>query len=119
MAKVIDALPARDNGRKGKSKYPWATWFDGQVWQLESGTDFTAKRDALRQQAYRAAKNRGLVLQIRKVGEKDIALQAQPAPVVEAVESVGPVEVVSVEEIPPVAAKDEAEAKPTRTRRRK
>lgn len=37
MAKTLDSFPF--TGRTS-SKYPWDTWADGKIWELQRGTDF-------------------------------------------------------------------------------
>jgi len=62
MARVVKEMPASTRG----SKYPWASWFDGKVWELTPGTDFDCNVDSMRQQAYQAAANAGVSVTTRE-----------------------------------------------------
>lgn len=42
MAKVVKEYAFKD-GRKGRQRYPWELWMNGQTWALEQGVDFDAK----------------------------------------------------------------------------
>ncbi len=71
MAMVVE----RPNRPNTSGKYPWNVWFDGRVWQLVQGTDFTCAPSSLIQSARFAAGRRGLLL--RTWLEKDtVTLQA-------------------------------------------
>ena len=54
MARKLEAFPAA----KG-SRYPWAEWLDGSVWELVQGDDFQAKTATFRTNAQTQAKKRG------------------------------------------------------------
>ena len=72
MAKALKdkSLPARHN-------YPWDEWFDGRVWELVPGVDFTS-RTSLRARAHGAATQRGKKVSIRNMSEV-VLLQARDA----------------------------------------
>lgn len=76
------AKPASSDFTFGaRSKYNWDAWFDGKVWELVEGEDYT-NPVAARAAAYAAAKARGLVV---RVSLKDTSLFVQvtgAAPVV-------------------------------------
>ena len=74
MTKILEVLPPQI--RKGREEqYPWADWFDGQAWLLESGIDFQAATLSMRSCAYAAARRHGVKIAMRTVGE-DLALQS-------------------------------------------
>lgn len=39
--------------------YPWDEWFDGRIWQLTKGEDFSVSLHSFRTCAYLAASKRG------------------------------------------------------------
>lgn len=45
--------------RSPRSRYDWDRWFDGNVWKLVEGEDFTAKTSSFRTSVASAAKRRG------------------------------------------------------------
>ena len=71
--KILTELPTQS--RQRTEKYPWADWFDGQAWLLESGVDFQAATLSMRSCAYAAARRHGVKIAMRTVGE-DLALQS-------------------------------------------
>ena len=71
MAKIVDEMP----GRNRASKFPWEEWFDGNVWMLEPGEDFTSSVEGFRSTAHNAAKNMGYVITTR-VKDEVVYLQA-------------------------------------------
>ena len=74
MARILEALPPQV--RKGREEqYPWADWFDGQAWLLESGIDFEAATDSMRSCAYAAARRHGVKIAMRTLGN-DLAIQS-------------------------------------------
>ena len=74
MAKLLSRLP--DMIRQGRQEmYPWADWFDGQAWLLESGVDFQAATLSMRSCAYAAARRHGVKIAMRTVGD-DLILQS-------------------------------------------
>lgn len=46
-------------GRSGKN-YPWAEWFDGEIWQIKQGTDFESKPKSMRSYLAKVAKDKGV-----------------------------------------------------------
>ena len=54
MAKKLKELPAGT-----RSRYPWDDWFDGEVWELTEGEDYTVSTDNMRTAVHSAAKTRG------------------------------------------------------------
>lgn len=54
MARTLDDFPMV----RGEARYPWDQWLDGQVWELVSGEDFTAKPPTLKANAQLQAKKR-------------------------------------------------------------
>ncbi len=55
MAEKLEEFP----GRNRYTKYPWTTWFDGSIWSLKSGVDYTGRDESMRNQFYIEAKRRG------------------------------------------------------------
>lgn len=68
---------ARPTGER--AEYPWDDWFNGDIWVLEHGRDFTAKLASFRVIAYAAARRRGVRLKtgLNPDGQS-IAIQAIP-----------------------------------------
>ena len=55
MARRVKAFPEPVRA----SKYPWADWLDGEIWELKSGEDFDGKPTNFRSVALAQARNRG------------------------------------------------------------
>ena len=61
--------------RAGK-KYPWDQWFNGEVWKLTKGEDFTIRVDSMITSAYQIAKKRGVRVRVRRIeDEQALVLQ--------------------------------------------
>lgn len=79
MADKTTDWPAWAQPTGERTEYPWDDWFNGDIWVLEHGHDFTAKLASFRVIAYAAARRRNLRL---KTGLKpdgtSIAIQAMP-----------------------------------------
>lgn len=71
MARRLDALPSRNNGR---AIYPWGEWLDGSIWELTQGEDFTCALQGFRNMVHQAAHRRNLTAHIRMTGDKTIAI---------------------------------------------
>lgn len=60
--KLKDFTP---NNRPGPDpKHRWDQWFDGSIWKLTAGYDFTCTLASMRQQIYAAARERGYVVSV-------------------------------------------------------
>lgn len=64
MAQVVTDFP-KTVGRP--EKYPYAQWFDGQMWALEEGVDFKTSVDSLRGAINSAKKKRGITVRTASV----------------------------------------------------
>lgn len=70
MAKILRNF----NFDGGGEKYPYDEWFDGRIYQLDRGIDFTVHPNSMRINLYNAAERRGLQVQTR-------ILESQETPV--------------------------------------
>jgi hypothetical protein len=79
MASTIDEIPAwvfrRGPGRR--EAYPYDDWFDGRVWRLVSGEDFTVNIRTMRFYIKKAAERRGLQVVVEHDGEVVIVWKRQ------------------------------------------
>ena len=79
MASTIDEIPAwvfrRGPGRR--EAYPYDDWFDGRVWRLVSGEDFTVNIRTMRFYIKKAAERRGLQVIVEHDGEVVIVWKRQ------------------------------------------
>lgn len=78
MAQVVEELPKRKGGGKGRAeKYPYDEWLDGKIWRLEEGEDkdFQVTKLSFMTSIRGAAKKRGLKLRSR-VLEDAVVVQA-------------------------------------------
>lgn len=64
MAEVVTQFP-KTVGRP--EKYPYAQWFDGQMWALKEGEDFTTSVDSLRGAINSAKNKRGVQVRTASV----------------------------------------------------
>ena len=65
MAKKLDTLPIIPHGRS--ASYPWHEWLDGNIWQLERGTDFTSEASVMQTYVLRKVKNAGLAGKLKVI----------------------------------------------------
>jgi hypothetical protein len=75
MAKTISELPRKHGGTGRKEAYPYDQWLDGQIWQLEAGSDYQAKSNSMMTNIRQAAVKRGLKVRTRFV-DGGIVVQA-------------------------------------------
>jgi hypothetical protein len=66
MAHKVEQFPAAPE----RSKYPWAEWLDGGIWELTQGHDFDGQTHAFRSNARAQAKKRGGKLRARTLKKK-------------------------------------------------
>jgi hypothetical protein len=76
MSKILDQLPKSQTGFD--SRYPWADWTDGRVWQIKRGEDFTIRPTVMYAQLGVHASRHGLKVVKRLRGDV-IAFQFSPA----------------------------------------
>lgn len=76
MARELDAFPEDLAGVR--NKYPWDTWLNGKVWELEAGEDFVVKLDSFKGAALAAARSRNGKLRTARRGEKTLVIQFVP-----------------------------------------
>lgn len=75
MAKELQEFPETRGRAKGESQYPWETWFDGKIRQLEGGDDFTCKLSSFRSTVAKEAKARKVKIRTAIVnGGKDLVV---------------------------------------------
>ena len=48
----------------GRNKYDWDLLFNGEIWKLSSGVDFTCTPRSMRYRAYMAARSRGMTARV-------------------------------------------------------
>jgi len=75
MAKKLEKFPDR-----GKARYPWSEWLDGDPWELTKGEDFQCKPSTLRANAQTQAKKRNgrvRTAQATENGRQTVVLQFQ------------------------------------------
>jgi hypothetical protein len=77
VARRLDSFPAAH-----AQHYPWEEWLDGNVWQLDRGTDYTAKANTIITNARTQARRRGGSVRtrlLRQNGDEAIVLQFKTA----------------------------------------
>jgi hypothetical protein len=67
MAKKLDAMPVVKSGSQA-NRYPWDEWLNGEVWQLERGTDFIPESSVFATFANRKVRDAGLALRVSRQG---------------------------------------------------
>jgi hypothetical protein len=82
MAKVLTELPKRHGGGGRKESYPYDEWLDGQIWQLEEGTDYKSKTASMLTNIRQAADKRNLKVRTRLLDDgKTLVVQSyKPEP---------------------------------------
>lgn len=71
MGKVVDEFPERPYVPVGrKEKYPYDKWFNGQIWELIGGTDFSNDPENFRITLTGAARRRNTRIRTRVVGSR-------------------------------------------------
>jgi hypothetical protein len=78
VAKQLNEFPQTRGRVAGSSKFPWDQWFNGKIWQLDNGEDFTAtKTENFRTTVGKAAKDRGIKVKTAVTNEgKSLVVQA-------------------------------------------
>jgi len=63
MAEILDRMPiwVRQGRRE---EFPYDEWFDGQIWMLTRGVDFTQERRGMASRCRHAAKTRNINVSI-------------------------------------------------------
>ena len=77
--KTLRAFEFKQAAEAFKAKYPWDKILDGDIHQLEEGTDYTAKTATFRTLAATQAKKRGMGVRINAV-EGGLVIQAFERP---------------------------------------
>lgn len=62
--------------RSPRSRYDWDEWFDGRIWRLVEGEDFTAKASSFRTSVSAAAQRRGQSVRTSIPEDGVVVLQA-------------------------------------------
>ena len=62
--------------RGGTTKYPWDRWFNGDVWLLTKGEDFTVAASSIRASAQQAGRGRSIKIRSRILNDGSVVLQA-------------------------------------------
>lgn len=79
MADTTNMWPTWAQPTGQRTEYPWDDWFNGDIWVLTHGRDFTAKLASFRVIAYAAARRRNIRLKTGlKPDGSSIAIQAVP-----------------------------------------
>lgn len=55
-----------------EEKYPWADWFNGNVWKLKPGEDFDVDLTSFRSAVYMAAKRHGFKVKTHVTRKRDL-----------------------------------------------
>jgi hypothetical protein len=61
---------------KERRFYPWNTWFDGQIWRLTPGDDFSTSPLMMERVIRGTAVRRGLSVKVRHEEDGSVVLQA-------------------------------------------
>ena len=59
MAEIIDEFPRQKYG-----KYAWAEWFDGRIWRLKEGVDYTIDTAVMARQCVSKGKMFGYTVRV-------------------------------------------------------
>lgn len=80
MARRVTA-DYRWRGANDLWSYPWKTWFDGNIWQLDRGTDYHEPTERFRRRAYYVSQRWGMILRTQKLfpGEGLIVCAKRPS----------------------------------------
>ena len=78
--RVLEALPKAKRSSKGRAEtYDYNKFFDGQVYELARGDDFTCKPVTMMRNIRSAAKRRGIRVSVVSVDADRFAVQALDA----------------------------------------
>lgn len=78
MAKPTDPSRVKTIRSGARAVYPWATWTDGQWWQLQQGADYTTQTAVFQATARNYARRNGFRLEV-KLTEDGTLLRFTPA----------------------------------------
>lgn len=73
MATTLPSFPTKPPS----TRYPWASWMNGSVWNLVQGSDFHVTPKAFQSAAYAQAKRIGKKLKTT-IGDGSITIQCLP-----------------------------------------
>ena len=62
---------------KGKDKYPFTDWFNGETWRLHYGTDFQVPLHSFRAQLYAKARAMGVKIRTHATATSEDAIYVQ------------------------------------------
>lgn len=65
MAERVNSFPPSK-----QTSYPWSDWFDGSIWKLTQGEDFTSTFLAFRTLCYQTASRKNMRVQTRQDGNQ-------------------------------------------------
>jgi hypothetical protein len=61
--------PRKGKVKRSRERYPYGEWFDGAVWRLRKGEDFTVSPQSIRTGIHSAARRRGIKVATRIYGD--------------------------------------------------
>lgn len=70
MAKILTEMPKKTGGAGRQAMYPYDEWLDGQIRQLDSDEDYTAKPQSVVASIRGAAEQRNMKLRSRFVHDE-------------------------------------------------
>jgi hypothetical protein len=70
VAEEIDEFPQTRGRAKGRSKYPFDEWFNGKIWRLDAGEDFSSAPETFRTTLSKTARARGIKIRTAMVNDK-------------------------------------------------
>jgi hypothetical protein len=71
MAKKLKRYDFDERGGGAASKYDWASWTDGDPWEIRKGEDYDVDTENMRVNLHAKAKQKGLKVQTRIVPRAD------------------------------------------------
>lgn len=71
MAQILQEWPSISRTRT--SKYPWAQWTNGEIWQVKTGEDFESNVKTFVQGLYAYAKRHDMKVEVRTDADNEIA----------------------------------------------
>lgn len=61
--------------RHARTKYEWAEWMDGSVWQIKQGEDYTCSTVSMKGHIYSHAFKNNVKVRVRQTDDQTLAFQ--------------------------------------------
>lgn len=75
MARKLASFEEGGYKSVNRSKYPWSEWEDGDIWEIEQGTDFLVDQKDMASGIYMRGRKVGKKVRVHRQGTNKLAFQ--------------------------------------------